>query len=73
MNPPATDIISATLGAPVDALAPSIPPVQDEEEKSIHVTYIPVPPKKSVTVSVRYHRRGRGLPLPYDLNEGTDR
>lgn len=31
--------------------------------------YDSVPPKKSVTVSVRYRIRGRGRPLPYSLDE----
>lgn len=36
-----------------------------EEETS----YVPVPPRRSVTVSVRYRVRGRGRPLPYPLPE----
>jgi hypothetical protein len=37
----------------------------DTEELS----YDFVPPKKTITVSVRYHLRGRGQPLPYPLDE----
>ena len=31
--------------------------------------YDSVPPKHTVTVSVRYRIRGRGQPLPYSLDE----
>ncbi len=34
--------------------------------------YNPVPRTKSVTISVRYHTRGRGLPLPYPLADECD-
>jgi hypothetical protein len=39
--------------------------VADRDE----LRYDSVPPKKSVTVSVRYRIRGRGRPLPYSLDE----
>ena len=68
MNPRATEIILGPV-APGDALAP---PGQMKEEKGSDVKYLSVPPKKSVTVSVRYQLRGRGLPLPYQLDEGMD-
>jgi hypothetical protein len=35
------------------------------------VGYDPVPPKKTVTLSVRYLIRRRGQPLPYPLDEGV--
>ena len=34
------------------------------------ITYIPVPSKKTVRVSVRYRVRGRGRPLPYPRDAG---
>jgi hypothetical protein len=36
------------------------------------LTYDPVPPKKTITVSVRYRIGGRGRPLPYPLDEGDE-
>jgi hypothetical protein len=41
-----------------------------ESEDAEELTYDPVPPKKTVTVSVRYRIGGRGQPLPYALDEG---
>ena len=32
--------------------------------------YDPVPPRKTITLSVRYHLRRRGQPLPGALDEG---
>lgn len=49
-------------GSPLDERAPG--EVLDE------LKYDPIPPKKTVTVSVRYCSRGRGQPLPYPLDEG---
>lgn len=34
--------------------------------------YEPVPPKKTVTLSIRYRVRGRGRPLPYPLDDADD-
>jgi hypothetical protein len=31
--------------------------------------YQPVPPRRVTRIAVRYQRRGRGLPLPYFLDE----
>lgn len=42
---------------------------EEDEERN----YDPIPPKKSITVSVRYRLKGRGKPLPYYLDEETDR
>jgi hypothetical protein len=39
------------------------------EEDAEDVRYDPIPPKKTVTVSVPYRIRGRGQPLPYPLDE----
>lgn len=38
-------------------------------EISQDLSYRSLPPKRSFTVSVRYHLRGRGEPLPYPLND----
>jgi hypothetical protein len=43
---------------------------QGGTEEPEDLTYDFVPPKKSVTLSVRYRIRGRGKPLPYPLDEG---
>ena len=40
------------------------------EEDAEEVKYAPIPPKKTVTISVHYRIRGRGQPLPYPLDEG---
>jgi len=47
-------------------------PLEDcgQQEHSELVTYDPVPPKRTVTVSVRYRLRGRGQPLHYPVDEG---
>lgn len=42
---------------------------QEQESGTEELVYDLVPPKKSVTVSVRYRIRGRGQPLPYLLDE----
>ena len=36
---------------------------------SEETSYRSIPPKRSFTVSVHYHLRGRGEPLPYSLND----
>jgi hypothetical protein len=41
---------------------------QGADPEELH--YAPVPPRKTITVSVRYTVRGRGRPLPYALEEG---
>lgn len=33
------------------------------------LVYDSLPPKQTITVSVRYHIRGRGQPLPHPLDE----
>jgi hypothetical protein len=43
-----------------------------EVEIEEQLNYEPVPPRTAVTVSVRYCVRGRGRPLLYPLDEGTD-
>ncbi len=40
-----------------------------EENEEEQILYRPIPPRKSVTMVVRYRFRGRGKPLPYDLAE----
>jgi hypothetical protein len=48
-------------GSPLDA--------PGEEGSNEELNYDPVPPQKTVTVSVRYRIGGRGRPLPYPLDE----
>lgn len=41
-----------------------LPEVESEE-----ISYTPVPPRRSTTVTVRYQLRGRGRPLPYPVED----
>ena len=43
--------------------------VEDRDGDVGSLAYAPIPPRKSVTVSVVYRIRGRGKPLPYFLEE----
>jgi hypothetical protein len=49
-------------GGPLDDRGPAGDPVERN--------YDPVPPRKTITVAVRYRLRGRGQPLHYSLDEG---
>ncbi len=44
----------------------------DADAVDTELSYRSVPPQKSHTMLVRYRYRGRGLPLPYFLDEETD-
>ncbi|HWG45516.1 MAG TPA: hypothetical protein VN688_22320 [Gemmataceae bacterium] len=47
------------------------PPYDSEQDENTEeFNYDPVPPKKTITVSVRYRIGGLGQPLPYPLDEG---
>lgn len=41
------------------------------EAEDAALPYEPVPPRKTITLSVHYRVRGRGRPLPYSL-DGED-
>jgi hypothetical protein len=43
--------------------------VGERAAQAEELTYDPIPPKKTITVSVRYHVRGRGRPMPYPRAE----
>ncbi|MHB1423837.1 MAG: hypothetical protein ACYC3I_11705 [Gemmataceae bacterium] len=43
---------------------------REAEEETEELNYDPIPPKRTVMVSVRYRIRGRGQPLPYPLDVG---
>jgi hypothetical protein len=74
MNPHTSDPAFAQPGLPQAASAAGITGSprddrgQEHDTKELH--YDPVPPKKTVTVAVRYRLRGRGQPLHYFLDEG---
>jgi hypothetical protein len=42
---------------------------QDQAAEMEDTSYGSVPPKQTLTVSVRYRIHGRGQPLPYPLDE----
>jgi hypothetical protein len=48
-------------------------PLEDcgKEGNTAELAYNPVPPKRTVTVSLRCRIRGRGLPLHYPVEEGN--
>ena len=77
MNPPTADPLSHVPASSADLPTrvgeyPNVPTpsglVVDVEE----LRYDPVPSRKSATVLVRYRFRGRGQPLPYDLETEAD-
>jgi hypothetical protein len=72
MNPHASDVLLGTSFGTGDVPAPLCQPRQADKQADQKVTYVSVPPKKSVAVSVHYQVRGRGLPLPYEFDEGLD-
>ncbi len=39
------------------------------EAETEEITYTPVPPRRSLAVTVRYQMRGRGKPLPYPIED----
>ena len=41
-----------------------------DEADTEEMNYVPMPPKRTVTISVQYKVRGRGRPLPYLLDDG---
>ncbi len=43
--------------------------VEDRAGDAGGLSYAPIPPHESLTVSVVYRVRGRGQPLPYSLEE----
>jgi hypothetical protein len=43
-----------------------------EGENAGELDYVAVPRPKSVIISVRYHVRGRGKPLPYVMDDECD-
>ena len=47
--------------------APSDAPLDD----SVHLDYRTMPPKDSFLMSVELDVRGRGKPLPFDLDDGV--
>ena len=74
MNVPTTDpVVSQQPSVPMTA-APTVqngrlPENDDEEPNDEALSYEPIPPRRSFTVLVSYRFRGRGQPLPYDLDE----
>jgi hypothetical protein len=73
MSTPTAD--SVALNEPT--LPPSISSTctesnQVEREDAEDFDYKPVPRPKVVNVSVRYHVRGRGKPLPYVMDDGCE-
>jgi hypothetical protein len=54
---------SEVNGAPPDGAA------DEERDLDDLLAYQPVPPRRIVTISVRYRPLGRGRPLPYVLDE----
>jgi hypothetical protein len=57
---------------PFEAVNIALQTNRGEGEEAEERNYDPIPPKKSITVSVRYRLKGRGKPLPYSLDEETD-
>jgi len=57
---PQTGATAGANGSPLDN--------RGNEAEDFH--YDSVPPRKTVTVTMRYSIRGRGQPLPYPLDEG---
>jgi hypothetical protein len=43
--------------------------VEDRAGDTEGLAYFPIPPRKTVRLSVAYRIRGRGQPLPYPLDE----
>jgi hypothetical protein len=74
MNPHTSDPALAQPELAQAAFAAGVPGSprddRDQERDTKELHYDPVPPKKTVTVAVRYRLRGRGQPLPYFLDEG---
>lgn len=74
MNVPIIDpIVSQQSRLPM-APAPtepngSLPEHPGEEVEAEDIQYNPIPPRRVITVTVRYELQGRGLPLPYELDE----
>jgi hypothetical protein len=57
--------------APSDAgINGTSPEDRGHQENTGEVAYEAVPPKRTVTVSVRHRIRGRGQSLPYPVDEG---
>jgi hypothetical protein len=46
-----------------------LPEPSEEDVDEWDRSYKPVPPRRSVVITVHYRFRGRGQPLPYDLDE----
>jgi hypothetical protein len=43
--------------------------VEDRGGDTHGLAYVPMPPRKTLKLSVAYRIRGRGQPLPYSLDE----
>jgi hypothetical protein len=41
----------------------------DDGAGNTDLNYVPMPPRKTLKLSVAYRIRGRGRPLPYSLDE----
>ena len=55
----------AANGAPCDGTI-------EESHLDDLLEYQPVPPRRVVTISVRYQHLGRGRPLPYRVEDGEE-
>lgn len=55
----------ATNGAPGDGTT-------EESDLDDLLDYQPVPPRRVVTISVRYRHLGRGRPLPFRTEDGEE-
>ena len=68
------------LAEPVDSqaapaqCADGAPSDSTTEESNLDdlLNYQPVPPRRVVTISVRYRHLGRGRPLPYQLEDDAE-
>jgi len=61
--------IDSTLGIQKIAASPSH---LDDATGTQDLNYSPTPPRKTILLSVEYHVRGRGRPMPYELSEDFD-
>jgi hypothetical protein len=57
------------LGLEEAGRSPPAAPVAEEPIREDLLDYVTPPPRKVITVAVRYGEVRKGLPLPYDLAE----
>ena len=70
MNPHVTDAVNPIeqpcSAPPVTAATPDL---DTEDLADDDFQYNPIPPRRVVTILIRYELQGPGQPLPYDLDE----